>query len=230
MADRVWRPDGDGPHPAVVIGQEATGPNEFIAGVAAMLADRGYVTTAPDYYRGAGPPDPEDAEDIATIMEHLGRLDFRQATYDVIAAVDALQALDFVDRDRVAVWGYCTGATMTLLAAALRRDLRAAVLFYPSQPRFDALGPTKPIHPIDMLWNVACPMQLLVGDRDPVWSQGLVDEVRARLAQWSIEHEVRIYPGADHAFCSPSPAYHRADAAAAATADALAFLDARMTR
>lgn len=226
VAERVWQPDGPGPHPAVVIGQEATGPNEFIRDVAAMLAARGYVTTVPDYYRGDGPPDPEDPEDIPTIMEHVGRLDFRQATYDLMAAVDGLRARDDVDPGRVSVWGYCTGATMTLLTAALHRKVAAAVVFYPSQPRFATLDAKKPVHPIDMLWNVSCPVMLLVGGADVVWPAALVDEVRARLGQWDVEHTVKVYPGAGHAFCSPSPAYFHAGAAAAATADALAFLDA----
>lgn len=220
----LFLPEGSGPFPGVAVGQEATGPNRFIRETAADLVGLGYAVIVPDYYHGGGPADPEDYADIEEIMRHVGALDFRHAAYDVMAGLDHLRSLPQVDADRLAVWGYCTGASIALLAAALRADLGGAVLFYPSQPRFDALGVNKPVHPVDMLWNLSCPVLLLAGDADPVWPAELVEEVKGRLAQWGVDHEFRIYPGAGHAFSAPSPLFHHAEAHDASWADASAFL------
>ena len=221
----LFHPDGRGPFPGVVIGQEATGPNEFIRRVASDLARSGYVTIVPDYYHGRGPPDPENYEDVAAIFEHMAVLDFRHATYDLMEAVEYLKRLPEVDETRLAVWGYCTGATMALLTACLQPDLGATVLFYPSQPRFDVLDVKKPVHPIDLVWNLTAPIVVMVGDQDPLWPPELVRELRDRFDQWGIDSKLTVYPGAGHAFCTPAPMFHHPEAGEAAWADGLRFLD-----
>jgi carboxymethylenebutenolidase len=46
------------------------------------------------------------------------------------------------------------------------RDLAAAVLYFPSQPVFAELGPARPVHPVDLLWQLTCPALFLYGDQD----------------------------------------------------------------
>jgi carboxymethylenebutenolidase len=221
----LYRPNGPGPFPGVVIGQEATGPNGFIRRVASDLASSGYVTIVPDYYHGAGPPDPENYEDIETIFEYMAVLDFRHATYDLMEAVEHLKRLPEVDETRLGVWGYCTGATMALLTACLHPGLGATVLFYPSQPRFDALDVNRPVQPIDMVWNLTSPVLVMVGDQDPVWPPELVAELRDRFTVWGIDGTLKVYAGAGHAFCTPAPMFHHPDAGQAAWADGFGFLE-----
>jgi carboxymethylenebutenolidase len=224
----LFQPTRPGSFPGIVIGQEATGPNRFIRRIAATLAHLGYVALVPDYYHGGGPPDHENYDDIETIIEHMAVLDFRRGAYDLVEAVEHLKRLPNVDRDRLGLWGYCTGATITLLSACLRNDLAATILFYPSQPRFDTLAVNTPVHAIDMVWNLTSPVLLIVGEDDLVWPPELVADVRQRLTQWEIDHVIKIYPGAGHAFCSPSPTFHNADAEQAAWGDALRFLAAHL--
>ena len=123
---------------------------------------------------------------------------------------------------RVIVWGYCTGATLALLAASLDRDLAGAVLFFPSQPTFPELTSKRPLQPIDLLWNVNCPMLWIYGDQDDILV-GVMPEVRRRLEDWDIEHEIRVYPGAGHAFSAPAPPLRNEAADVASWSDALAF-------
>ena len=220
----LFRPDAPGRHPAVVLGMEATGINRLIRRVGTELARAGYVAFVPDYYRGGGPPDPEDLSDIPAIMEHVGALSFVEATRDVHDALDHVRALDAVDPGRVAVWGYCTGATIVLLAACTRRDLAAAVLFYPSQPWFEQLDAAHPVHPVDLLWGLACPVLVLYGDQDVVMSADQLADVRGRLGRWGVDHDVRVYPGAGHAFLAEAEGFHHPEAAAASSAAAHEFL------
>jgi carboxymethylenebutenolidase len=201
----IFQPEGSGRFPAVVIGAEGTGVNRFIERVGASLAHAGMVTMVVDPYRFDGPPDPEAYEDFETLMSIIDRLDFVRATHDMLAAVDHVRSLSSVDPDRVGVWGYCTGATLALLAATADRRLGAAVLFYPSQPVFDQLNDRTPAHPMDLLWAIRARTLVLYGDNDVVMPADRLAELRRRLQAWHVPHEVELYPGAGHAFCSETP-------------------------
>jgi carboxymethylenebutenolidase len=204
-----FQPDGGGPFPAIVIGAEGTGVNRFIERVGASLANEGIVTVVIDPYRFDGPPDPEDYTDFDALMAFINNLDFVRASHDMLTGVEHVRALPTVDPDRVGVWGYCTGATLALLAAGIDQRLAAAVLFYPSQPVFDRLGDLTPAHPMDLLWGLRARTLLLYGDNDVVMPADRLAELRRRLEVWNVAHEIALYPGAGHAFCSEArPLFH----------------------
>jgi carboxymethylenebutenolidase len=214
-------PDESGSHPAVVLGAEAFGINEFTRQVASDLASEGYAVVVPDYYRGNGLQDPESYTDFTEVMEFIDNLDFAEATHDIMAAVGYARGLPGVDPRKVAVWGYCTGGTLAMLTASLDRSLAAAVLFFPSQPTFPELTAKRPVQPIDLLWNVACPVMLIYGDQDELFD--LVPDIRRRFEQWHIDHDIRIYEGAGHAFSAPVPPLRHDAADKASWPDAVAF-------
>jgi carboxymethylenebutenolidase len=110
-----------------------------------------------------------------------------------------------------------------MMAASLDRSVAAAVLFFPSQPTFPELTATRPVQPIDLLWNVAGPILLIAGDQDEILID-TIPEFRRRLGQWRIEHEIKIYEGAGHAFSAPVPPLRNDAADKASWADALAFV------
>jgi carboxymethylenebutenolidase len=219
-------PPGDGPHPAVVLGAEAFGINSFVRGVQRQLGQLGYATALPDYYHGAGPKNAEAYEDFTEVLEYLGALDFTCGARDLSHAIDVLQATPGVDPRRVCLLGFCTGATLAWLAAGCRRDLAAAVLFFPSQPVFTELTPKTPVSPIDLLWQLSCPVLFLYGDADPVMPAELLDEMLGRIQTWKVDAEVRLYPGAGHAFSVPSGPLRNEQVYKVAWSDAVSFLDA----
>jgi carboxymethylenebutenolidase len=218
----VYTPSEQGRRPAIVLSTEAFGINDFTRRVASELASEGYVVVVPDYYRGNGLRDPESYTDFTEVMEFIEDLDFGQAAHDVMAAVDYARGRPDVDPARVGVWGYCTGATLAMLTASLDRRVAAAVLFFPSQPTFPELSPKRPVQPVDMLWNVACPVLLIVGEEDEVLVP-VLPELRRRLEQWHIDREIRTYANAGHAFSAPVPPLRNDAADKASWADALAF-------
>ena len=223
----VCHPSGITPRAGVVIATEAQGVNNFIKGVGVELAENGYVAVVPDYYHGRGPADPEILIDLAhlgPLQDAIASLDFRRGAEDILVGVDYLRNVAHISS--VAVWGYCTGGTLAWLAAELGRSVDCAVLFYPSQPTFHELSATQPQHPIDMIWQIRCPVLLIVGDEDPVWPPNLVAEVTRRFTQWSTPLETEVYRGAGHTFAGHFEDWHRPEAAAAAMAHALAFLAA----
>ncbi|SEO59448.1 dienelactone hydrolase family protein [Trujillonella endophytica] len=225
----VVRPPTPGPHPAVILGVEAYGPNRFATEVATRLAEAGHVVVVPDYYRGAGPGDPEAYTDFTEVMRFIDALDFRRGTRDLLTAVAYAAGCDDVDPDRIAVWGYCTGGTLALLAAELSDRIAAAVLFFPSQPWFAELTPRTPVHPVDLLWALRCPALFLYGDRDPVLPPERLEDLRDRLAGTTGGHRLLVSPDAGHAFCAPVAPLRDDAADRASWADATAFLRAHLS-
>jgi carboxymethylenebutenolidase len=207
----------------VVLGAEAYGVNEFIVSIGEQLVSVGCAVLIPDYYEGGGPTDREAYDDFTEVIEHIGALDFVTATRVLVRGIDQLGAVPGVDPSRIAVWGYCTGATLAWLAAC-QRDVAAAVLFFPSQPTFAELGPRTPVHPVDLLWMLDAPTLFLYGDDDELMPPEVLADFRARLERWDVPAEVITYAGAGHAFTVPSGPLRNADAAAAASRDAFDFL------
>ncbi|MGE0880715.1 MAG: dienelactone hydrolase family protein [Acidimicrobiia bacterium] len=220
----IYRPDDDSSHPAVVIGMEATGINSVARTTGQALAEAGYVVVIPDYYRGGGPPDPGDLTDIPTIVRHIGALDFSIAARDMTAAIDYATSLPFVDAARIGVWGWCTGATFSWLGAALRPDVKAAVLFYPSQPFHALIDDAHPVHPMDVLWAVRAKTLLIVGDQDGVFTADVLSEFERRCRRYAIDHRIEVMAGAGHAFSNPAPGFYHHDAEVRALAIANPFL------
>jgi carboxymethylenebutenolidase len=217
-------PSGEGPHPAVVLGAEAYGINPFIRGVQKQLGELGFATALPDYYHGAGPKNVEAYDDFTEVFEYMAALDFTCGARDLADAIDLLGERPGVDPRRVCLLGYCTGATLAWLAAGLRSDVAAAVLFFPSQPVFTELTPKTPVSPIDLLWQLSCPTLFIYGDEDPVMPAELLADVRGRIDTWRIDAEVRTYSGAGHAFSVPSGPLRNERVYEAAWTDAVNFL------
>ena len=226
----VHRPDRPGPHPAIALGAEATGVNEFLRRVAATLASRGFVTALPDYFRGGGPRNPDNYDDFDDILPHLDALDFTRATRDVILAADMLVHRPDVDPARLGVWGYCTGATLALLAAELRSDVAAAVLFYPSQPFFEQADDRHPPSPLDLLWALRAKTLWIYGTEDVVYPAPVQEDLRRRIRQWQVDVDVRVYEGAPHAFCAPGASFYDEGAARQGWQEALQFVEEHLGR
>jgi carboxymethylenebutenolidase len=226
----VHRPDRPGPHPAIALGAEATGVNEFLRRIAATLASRGFVTALPDYFRGGGPRDPDNYDDFDDILPHLDALDFTRATRDVALAADMLVHRPDVDPDRLGVWGYCTGATLALLAATVRSDVRAAVLFYPSQPFFERADDRHPPSPLDLLWALDAKTLWIFGDEDVVYPAPVQQDLRRRIEQWQVDVDVRVYPGAPHAFSAPGASFYAEGASRHSWQEALQFVEQHLGR
>jgi carboxymethylenebutenolidase len=175
------------------------------------LAALGYLAMVPDYWRGNGAPDPDDYEHLEVLHEMIARMDFRTSTLDMLAGIDFVRRHPDVDPDRVAVWGYCTGGTLAMLAAAFDRRLAAAVLFYPSQVTFPELTVKRPTAPLELMWAITCPTILFCGDADHAFPDDLRAEMARRIDAWQLDVELVVYPGADHVFAGLIPARYRQD-------------------
>lgn len=115
--NRYFPPDFDpqASYAALVTVHPGGGVKEQTAGrYAGKLAERGYVTLAFDAsHQGESGGDPHHLEDPAARVE------------DIRAAVDFLQSLDYVDAERIGVWGICAGGRYAVNAAMTDHRIKA---------------------------------------------------------------------------------------------------------
>lgn len=115
-------PDTTPPFPVILLNHGYYNPASYTPGTgtqreADYLAVHGYVTFASDYRGYAG-----------SEGDFGGHFD-PGWTYDILDLLDALPSLDFVDPERVGMWGHSTGGEIALRVIIARDSIDATVLF-----------------------------------------------------------------------------------------------------
>jgi carboxymethylenebutenolidase len=175
-------PDGDGPHPGVVVIHEAYGLNENIKEITRRFADNGYAALAVDLFT-----DRNRALCMARYMTGalIGSVD-RTGIGDLRAGLTLLAALPGVDPQRIGAIGFCLGGGFAIAWACTDDRLKAIAPFYASNPR-----------PLDAVKR-SCPVVGSYPEKDFSASAGrALDEA---LNTYAIDHEIKVYPGARHSF------------------------------
>ncbi len=186
MAAYVARPKAKGSYPGLIVIQEWWGLNEHIKDVTRRFAREGYVAVAPDLYSSLGHKVTADPSEAGRLMSSLKE---EQALRDLQATVAHLKGIQGVNRARLGVVGFCMGGTYALLLACHNQEIKAAVPFYGQVPS-----------PHDPLRHLACPVLYIYGDADGWITMADVTRLREGLHRHGKTGEVKIYPGAPHAF------------------------------
>jgi carboxymethylenebutenolidase len=205
------RPKAAGRHPGVIVIHENRGLTDHIQDVARRFAKEGFAALAPDLlWRGGGTASfaaPGDA------TKAIGGLTQDGVDRDLRATFDHLRGLDFVVRDRVGVVGFCWGGANALRMPTQVPGVAAAVPFYGRNPS-----------PLELVERIACPLLLIYGEDDPFIMPG-VPALEAALKRYGKPYEIKVYPGAKHAFHNDTNAdRYSPDAARDAWARTIAFL------
>jgi carboxymethylenebutenolidase len=204
-------PAGKGPFPAVVVIMEWWGLNDQIKGVADRLATAGYAALVPDLYYGQVTADPEKAHEL------MRGLDPKVALTDLGSAMDYLRSLPEVGKSKIGSLGFCMGGGLSLQLALNRPDLSGAVMFY-GQPDTDPVA----------LDKAACPVLGNFGAEDQGIPAAKIQEMAKQLNEVGEGADVKIYPGAGHAFFNETRPSYNAAAAADAWTRTLTFFKARL--
>ncbi len=187
MVAHLSLPDGQGPWPAVLIGHDGIGLDDYQRGRADDLADHGYVALAMDYHAGRtyfGEPEAMLARIMPLMadparMHAIGR-----------GALDVLLAAPGVDRDRLAALGYGAGGRIVLELASAGVPFTALAAIHPGLP---------PARPEDWV-NAHGTFLLCTGSDDPLCTPDQLLTFTSALQQAGIDWRVNIYGGAKHAF------------------------------
>jgi len=199
MAAYVARPQKVGPHPGLLLFQEAFGVNHHIRGVSDRFAAEGYVAIAPELYHRTAPPGFEGSySDFPAVMPHARAVTTETAEADIQSAYDGLRANDKVKASEISSVGFCMGGRVSFIANSSVR-LRAAVSFYGG-----GIAPGL----LDRAAKLQAPSLLIWGGLD----KHITPEHRRAVAE-ALSAEKKIYVNAefsraDHGFfCDERSAY-----------------------
>jgi carboxymethylenebutenolidase len=177
------RPDGDGAFPAVIVIQEWWGLDAHIKDVATRLAAEGFAALAPDLYHGKVTKEPDEAGKL------MMALDMTRASLELTKAADYLAAQPYTAGRGIGATGFCMGGGLALTLACDSPQIKAVAPFYGVNP-----------NPIDKVANIRGPVFAVYAEHD-AWAGPAVREELARaLTQHGKQHEIKVYPGTEHAF------------------------------
>ncbi len=202
-------PAGKGPFPAVIVIQEWWGLNDWVKEQARSLAKEGYVALAVDLYRGKVATQQEDAHQL------MMGLSPDRALRDLRSAYAFLQARADVKKDKVGSIGWCMGGRYSLALATEEPTLAAAVVYYGAPPTDQfAIG------------RIKAPVLGNYGGEDKGPSPGQVRLFEDLMKKAGKPIDVKVYPGAGHAFANVNNPWggYRKEAAEDAWARTTAFL------
>lgn len=114
-------PQGPGPFPVIILCHGYIRPDQYATGddtwrESYYLAERGYLTIAPDYRGHAGSGD-------GASYFHVGY------AQDVLNLIASLGTVEGADTRRVGLWGHSMGGGVALKAGVVNRSIRAVALF-----------------------------------------------------------------------------------------------------
>jgi dienelactone hydrolase len=186
VAHLAW-PRGDGPWPAVLIGHDGIGLDDYQRRRADDLAAHGYVALAMDYHGGQlffGRPEAM----LARVMPLLADAERMQAIGR--AALDVLLGVPGVDTDRLAALGYGAGGRIVLELARAGVPFKAVAVVHPGLPDVSA----------EDLTDVTGTFLLCTGSEDPLCTADQILTFGRALQAAGVDWRVNIYGGAKHAF------------------------------
>jgi dienelactone hydrolase len=197
-----FRADATGPAPAVLIlhGLHGIGRSTIYARLAEGLNRRGihafvfqYLTPEPTLDGAApakaAPAKAAPAKAAAKPAPRTPGVDSVAQARAISDAITAVQALGYVDRERIGVFGLSLGGGHALALASRDARIGAVVDMFGAMPR--AVAPEVVRMP---------PVLILHGDRDAIVPVRRAQELDRLLKKIGAPHETKIYKGQGHSF------------------------------
>lgn len=215
----VARPEGDGPHPGVLLLMDAIGLRERIEEMADRIASWGYVVLAPNTFYRSGTAaettpstDLRDPEARAAYTKvsgpYLAELTAERMEADLPHYVVALRGLDGVADGPIGVTGYCMGARFATRAAGLDPTFAACGGFHGAQLVTDDAD-----SPHTRLATARAAFVYGHADGDHLNPREAIATLEAALSAAGLDHRSAVYPDAPHGFTmSDTSSYQEAGA------------------
>jgi carboxymethylenebutenolidase len=206
------RPKVEKKLPAVVVIHENRGLVPHIQDITKRMAKEGFLALGPDALSPLGGTPTDDMDKARTLMRELDR----DATVkNFVAAVKYLDTHP-LSTGKVGCTGFCWGGGMTNQVAVNSPDLDAAVPYYGSQPAVEDVPKIK-----------AAIMAHYAGNDERINSG--IEAFEEAMKKASIDYQIFIYEGANHAFNNDSnPERYNKEAAELAWKRTIAFFKEKL--
>ncbi|MET0544715.1 MAG: dienelactone hydrolase family protein [Caulobacterales bacterium] len=173
---------------AVLICHAGPGLDEIERSFARRLAECGYVAFVCDYHGGGKPLGANMMEVLAPLLADPSLIrPTIKAGYDVLCGVDG------VDKNRIAVTGYCFGGAAAFELGCSGADVKAIIGFHSSLPTN---------HPADVK-NIKGTVLMLQGAADAMLTAETRNAFEAMMEKSGVDWAMNVYGGALHAFTNP---------------------------
>lgn len=202
-------PADDGVYPAILVCHENRGLTPHIQDVARRFAKEGYVALAIDLLSREGGTVAQDQDQVPALLSsapaerHVG---------DFAAGLAYLQSLDYVDADRIGMTGFCFGGGITWRSATSLPELKAAVPFY---------GPAPDLEQVP---NIRAAVFGVYAEQDDRINAS-IGALEQALIDAGITHQMKVYPGVNHAFHNDTGQRYDEAQATQAWLDTLAWFE-----
>jgi carboxymethylenebutenolidase len=216
------RPSAPGKYPGVVLIHHLPGWDEWITEAVRKLAHHGFAAISPHLYFREGPGSPDD---LAAKARDKGGVSDEQVVGDCAGAAAFLRARPECT-GKLGVIGFCSGGRHTYLTACKLRDFSAAVNCWGGNVVVDdpkLLDAKRPVAPVDMTKDLACPVLGLFGNDDQNPNRDHVNRLEEALKKAGKAYEFHRYDNAGHAFFNASRVAYRPEQAADGWAKVMAF-------
>ncbi len=204
------RPEGLGLFPGIVVIHEAEGLNEHIRDVTRRFARAGYATLALDLFG--------ERNRAVCMVRFMARQLVRPldnaSIHELQGGLAWLGQRTEVDAERLGAVGFCMGGSFVIAWACVDPRLKVIAPFYGTNPR--------PLAAVRRL----CPVVGSYPGKD--FTAGSGRKLDAALNEAQIAHDVKIYPGARHAFFNDQGAAFDPAASADAWQRVLRFFAERL--
>jgi carboxymethylenebutenolidase len=169
----------------VIVIHENRGLIDHIKDVARRFAKEGFAAIAVDCMGRIGGSQQYNGSDAAT--EAIKKVTGDMVAEDLTAALNYMKKQNYVN-GRVGVVGYCWGGGQSLNFATKCKDLNAVVVYYGRNP-----------DPLDKVAHISGPVMGNYAEDDPNIMPG-VEPLKAALTKAGKTFDIKVYPGAKHAF------------------------------
>ncbi len=182
----VAKPVGEGPWPGVVVIHDAIGMSRDTRNQADWLAGAGYIAVAPDLFYGG------------TMLKCLRAMIHDYLTWQGSIASDIMLVRDWLSgqtdcTERIGMIGFCMGGGFALQLAP-GKGFSASSVNYGTLPK-----------DLETFLAGACPIVGSYGAKD-ISLQGAAEKLDHALTKLAVDHDVKEYPQAGHAFLNqPDP-------------------------
>ena len=193
--------------PGVVVTMHLFGVDADQRDVARRFAKEGFATIVADLYARFDAPSGDNETEYKKFMPFAQKLTFETVDSDVRAAAAWLRT--HIPNGKIAIAGFCMGGVM-----AMRRASGYSTIF-------SAVAAWYGISPDVAPESVDIPVVASYGGAD---ASIPTEKINAYFDAVSVPHDVKIYPGAQHAFFDRTRPAFNAEAAADSWTRAITFL------